>query len=66
MELMRDRRDVAIAIQFWVALVSLAVVVVWHWIFDSRYGYLAAVACWSALALIALRLLSTLGILSRR
>ena len=62
----RDKRDAAIAIQVWIALISLAVVVVWHWIFDGHYGYLAAVACWSALALIGLWLLNALGTFSRR
>lgn len=51
---------------YYIALAALAVAVLSHWLFGTKYGLFGTVAGWAVCAFILIGLLNSIGLFGRR
>lgn len=62
----QSERDLVFSLYYYICLVALGGVVVWHWILGGKYGIFGMAALYSLCAFIVLGFLNAIGLFGRR
>ena len=62
----QSKRNGILNLYYYIALVALAVAVLYHWIFGGKYGVFGTSAVYAVCAFIVLGFLNAVGIFGRR